>query len=68
MGLTVSELREARQVIRQLGDQDAAPRPRRMLRERLFRKKAPGFPRDRRSDAPAGVRIEENPLRQDAQG
>src|SRR5436305_4338950 len=39
-----------------------------MLRERLFRKKAPGFPRDRRADALDGVRIEESPRRQDAQG
>jgi hypothetical protein len=62
----VRELREAQQVIRQLGDQDAAPRPRKMLRERLFRKKEANLPRDRRPDALDGAGIEENLRRQDA--
>jgi hypothetical protein len=37
-----------------------------MLRERVFRKKVPDFPRDRRPDALDGVSIEEILRRQDA--
>jgi len=44
-----------------------APRLRQQLREGLFRKKVPDFPRDRRLDALDGVSIEKHLRCQDAQ-
>ena len=68
VGLAVGELREAQQVIRQLGDQEAAPRIGEESRERLLGEQLPGFPRDRRPDTLRGVSIEKDLRCQDAQG
>src|SRR5436305_9384677 len=67
MSLAMGELCEAQQVIRQLGDQDAAPGIGEEGRERLLREIPPDLPRDGRTDALGGIRIEEYLRCQDAQ-
>src|SRR4051812_28781609 len=67
VGLIVGELREAHQVVRDLGDQDTAPRIGKEDREGFLRQVAPGFPRDRGPDALDSISIEKDLGCQDAQ-
>jgi hypothetical protein len=67
VGLIVSELGEADQVILDLGEEDGAPGLRQDLREGLFGEVLPDFPCDRGADAVGGVGVEKDLSRQDAE-